>query len=296
MELRVLKYFLMVAREENITRAAGLLHVTQPTLSRQLIQLEEELGVTLFRRSKHNILLTNDGMLLKRRAQELVELAEKTEQELSHREETLAGEIAIGCGETCGMAHLAELMVAFREKHPLVQYRVYSATADDIKERIEKGLLDLGLLIEPVELKKYEMLRFPLRERWGILTRRDSPLAEKAEICPSDLLHTPLLLPVRGEVREELAGWFGSCFEQVTVAACYNLLINAAIMVKHHVGTALCFDLGTTVYDELCFVPLSTPIRDGVVLVWKKSAAASQAVERFIQEARNAEEAFSEMQ
>ena len=118
MELRVLKYFLMVAREENITRAAGLLHVTQPTLSRQLIQLEEELGVTLFRRSKHNILLTNDGMLLKRRAQEIVELAEKTEQELSHREETLAGEIAIGCGETCGMAHLAELMVAFREKHP----------------------------------------------------------------------------------------------------------------------------------------------------------------------------------
>lgn len=292
MELRVLKYFLIVAREENITKAASLLHITQPTLSRQLMQLEEELGVKLLRRNRHNVVLTDDGMLLKRRAQEIVELSDKAKQELSHQEETLTGDIAIGCGETCGMAHLADLMLSFREKYPLVRFRVHSSTADDIKDRIEKGLLDMGLLIEPVELRKYEMIRFPLQERWGILTRRDSPLAEKDEMIPADLLHTPLILPGREAVREELAGWFGECFEQVTVAAAYNLLINAAIMVKHHVGTALCLDLGTTLYDELCFVPLSPSTRSGVVLVWKKSQASSKAVEKFIEHTRNAEQAF----
>lgn len=150
MELRVLKYFLMVAREENITKAAQLLHVTQPTLSRQLMQLEEELGVQLFHRGKHNVTLTEDGMLLRRRAQELVFLSEKTKMELQHKEEMPTGEIAIGCGETKSMAALSEKMVSFRQKYPLVQFSIYSAIADDIKERLEKGLLDMGLLVEPV--------------------------------------------------------------------------------------------------------------------------------------------------
>ena len=148
MELRVLRYFLMVAREENITKAAQLLHVTQPTLSRQLQQLEQELGVTLFRRGKYNISLTEDGMLLKRRAQELVALSDRTMQELTNREQDISGEISIGCGETRNMTLLAEQMTAFRQKYPLVQFSLYSATADDIKERMEAGLLDMGLLID----------------------------------------------------------------------------------------------------------------------------------------------------
>ena len=147
MELRVLRYFLMVAREENITRAAEKLHITQPTLSRQLMQLEEDLGATLFRRNNHRITLTEDGMLLKRRAQELLELAEKTRREFQSREE-LTGEIAIGCGETCNMAYLSDWMMSFRREHPLVQFRIRTATADDVKERIENGLLDMGLLVE----------------------------------------------------------------------------------------------------------------------------------------------------
>lgn len=167
MEIRVLKYFLVVAREENITRAAQLLHITQPTLSRQLIQLEEELGVQLFRRSKYRIILTDDGMLLRRRAQEIVDLAEKTEREFLRQEEELSGEISIGCGETNSMSWLSERMAAFRREHPLVSFSIYSATADDIKDRLEKGLLDLGLLAEPVEIGRYDFIRMPREDVWG---------------------------------------------------------------------------------------------------------------------------------
>ncbi len=179
MELRVLKYFLMVAREENITKAASLLHITQPTLSRQLMRLEEELGTALFRRSNHSIVLTDDGMLFKRRAREIVALAEKTEQEFSHKEEALTGEISIGCGETRNMSFLSRQIALFRKEHPLVQFNIYSANADDIKERIEKGLLDFGLLMEPVDIGKYEFIRMPQKEQWGVLVREDSPLAHR---------------------------------------------------------------------------------------------------------------------
>ena len=159
MELRVLKYFLTVAREENITRAAALLHLTQPTLSRQLMNLEEELGVKLFNRSRYRIILTEEGMLLRRRAQEIVALSDKTEQELSREKNELTGEIAIGCGETQSMTFLSRQICAFRAQYPLVRFRIYSANADDIKERMEKGLLDLGLLMEPVDMGRYEFVR-----------------------------------------------------------------------------------------------------------------------------------------
>ena len=194
MELRVLKYFLVVAREENITRAAALLHVTQPTLSRQLMQLEEELGVKLFRRGRYHITLTDDGVLLRRRAQEIVDLA---------------GEIAVGAGETNSMTDLSLKIAAFRRLHPLVRFNIYSATADDIQDRLEKGLLDLGLLAEPVNIGRYSFLRMPGRDRWGVWVHRDSPLARREGVTPEELLGTPLLLARREEVRKELAGWFG---------------------------------------------------------------------------------------
>lgn len=170
MEIRVLRYFFMVAREENITRAAKLLHITQPTLSRQLIQLEEELGVKLFQRGRHDISLTEDGMLLKRCDMEIVSLSDKTIDELSHKEGSLSGEISIGCGETRSMSILAEKIAKFRDLQSLVQFDIYSAIADDIKERIENGVLDMGLLSEPVDIGKYEFIRMPIKERWGVLT------------------------------------------------------------------------------------------------------------------------------
>ena len=287
MELRVLNYFLMVAREENITKAAQLLHVTQPTLSRQLMQLEEELGVQLFHRGKHCVRLTEEGMLLRRRAQELVSLSEKTKQELQCREEVPAGEIAIGCGETKSMSLLSSSMVSFRERYPLVQFSIYSAIADDIKERIEKGLLDMGLLVEPVDISKYEYIRLPVKERWGVLVREDSPLARKASVTPEDLLDIPLIMSRREPVKNQLASWFGTVFDQMEIAAAYNLIVNAAFMVEQGLGVALCFDLGA-VFENLRFVPLWPRMETGSVLVWKKNQALSSAQAYFIRHIRNA--------
>ncbi len=288
LELRVLKYFLMVAREENITKAAALLHITQPTLSRQLIQLEEELGVKLFQRSKHSIILTEDGMLLKRRAQELVSLSDKTIQELSHNDNMLSGEIAIGCGETKSMLFISEQIRNFQQEYPLVQFSIHSAIADDIKERIEKGIFDMGLLAEPVDIGKYEFARMPQKEKWGILTHRDSELAEKEYVCPEDLTKIPLLMVERELVKNELASWFGDYYEELQIAATYNLIVNAAAMVKCGVGAALCFDLSANFYDDLCFVPLSPTLETGSVLVWKKNQTLGTAASRFIQLIKNA--------
>ena len=282
MELRVLNYFLMVAREENITKAAQLLHVTQPTLSRQLMQLEEELGVQLFHRGKHNVTLTEDGMLLRRRAQELITLSEKTKLELAHKEELISGEISIGCGETKSMSILSKSMNTFREKYPMVRFNIYSATADDIKERIEKGLLDIGLLTEPVDILKYEFVRMPFKERWGILVREDSPLAHKSAVTPEDLQNIPLIMVRRELVKNELANWFGDKFEHLEIAATYSLILNGANMVEQGLGAALCFELGVF-YENLCFVPLEPHMETGSVLVWKKNQTLSAAHAKFVQ-------------
>ncbi len=288
MEIRVLKYFLMVAREENITKAATLLHLTQPTLSRQLMQLEKELGVKLFHRSKHSIILTEDGMLLKRRAQEIVSLSHKTIQELSHKEDVLSGEIAIGCGETKGMLFLSEQIRKFQHKYPLVQFSIHSAIADDIKERIEKGILDIGLLMEPVDIGKYEFIRMPQREKWGILVRKDSELAEKESINPWDLTGVPLIMVKRELVKNELASWFGDYYEELQIAAVYNLILNAAAMVERGVGVALCFDLGVAFYEDLCFIPLTPTLETGSVLVWKKNQTLGAAASQFMSFLKNA--------
>ncbi len=288
MEFRVLKYFLMVAREENITKAAALLHLTQPTLSRQLMQLEAELGVKLFHRSKHSIILTEDGMLLKRRAQEIISLSDKTVQELSHKEDVLSGEIAIGCGETKNMLFLSEQIKKFRQKYPLVQFSIHSAIADDIKERIEKGVLDIGLLMEPVDVGKYEFIRMPQKEKWGILVRKDSELAAKESINPKDLTNVPLIMVKRELVKNELASWFGDYYEGLQIAATYNLILNAASMVERGVGVALCFDLGAAFYEDLCFIPLAPTLETGSVLVWKKNQTLGSATSQFMRYLKNA--------
>ena len=281
MELRVLKYFLVVAREENITKAAALLHVTQPTLSRQLMGLEEELGVKLFRRGKYHVALTDDGMLLRRRAQEIVELAEKTEQEFQRKEGKLAGDISIGTGESNSMTDLSRKIAAFRGEHPLVRFHIYSATADVIQERLEKGLLDLGMLIEPVDIGRYAFLRMPQKDRWGVLLPKEHPLAQKEAVTPKDLTGVPLLISGRETVRNELVGWFGDAYEKIEIAATFNLILNAANMVKNGVGAALCYDFGS-LSDVLTFVPLSPTLETGTVLAWKKDQACSPAAEQFL--------------
>lgn len=281
MEIRVLRYFLMTAREENITRAAELLHITQPTLSRQLMQLEKELGTKLFERSSHSIRLTEDGMLLRRRAQELVQLADSVEKEFRHSKEEMSGTISIGSGETGSMQELAEIIRDFQEKYPLVQYDLYTATADEIKERLDKGLLDIGLLTEPVDIMKYSFIRMKRKEKWGILVRRDSKLAEKTSIGPSDLLDVPVFLAHRALVKNEIEGWFGDYYDQVQIAGTYNLINNAAVMVRNHIGVAFCFQLQSQ-FDDLTYVPIEPQIETGAVIVWKKAQIVSRTTHQFI--------------
>lgn len=283
MELRVLQYFLAAAREENITKAAAFLHITQPTLSRQLMQMEEELGVKLFRRGKHNILLTEEGMLLRRRAQEIVDLAEKTAKELKHGEEMVSGEISIGCGETQNMKPLSEMIASFRQKYPDVSFNIYTAIADDVKERLENGLLDMGLLLEPVEIGRYHYVRMPLREKWQVLMRKDMELAEKQKITPDDLAGVPLIIARRQSVRNVLENWFGYDKEKLHIVSTCNLShYNQSVMVESGIGVALVMEFACN-QDTLCLRPLDPEIESGCVLVWKKNLTFSLAMQRFIE-------------
>ncbi len=259
------------------------MHITQPTLSRQLMQMEEELGVKLFRRGKHNILLTEEGMLLRRRAQEIVDLAEKTTKELMHGEEEVSGEISIGCGETKNIRPLSEMMASFHQKYPDVNFNIYTAIADDVKERLENGILDMGLLLEPVEISKYHYVRMPLKEKWQVLMRRDSQLAEKQKITPKDLTGVPLIMAKRQSVRNELENWFGYDREKLRIVSTCNLShYNQSVMVESGIGVALVMEFSCN-QDTLCLRPFDPKIESGCVLVWKKNLTLSPVVQRFIE-------------
>ena len=292
MELRVLKYFLAVAREENITKAAALLHLTQPTLSRQLMQLEEELGVQLFHRSRYHIILTDDGMLLRRRAQELVDLAEKTAMEFRQKDQ-LRGEISIGSGDLEGMSLLAGMLASFQKLHPEVTYQIYSGNADHTKERIEGGTLDLGLLLEPVDISKYDFIRMPVKERWGVLVHEDGPLAQKEAVTPEDLAGVPLILTRRELILQEMERWFGPYAQQLQVTATGNLPYNMALLAGAHMGAYLTLKLHCT-YDNLRFVPLSPLLESSTVLAWKKAEPFSPAVAGLIRHIKECLQAMSD--
>lgn len=285
MELRILKYFLMVAREENITKAALLLHVTQPTLSRQLMQLEEELGVSLFRRSNHNIVLTQEGLLLKRRAQEIVELEAKARSEFAKKDEELSGEITIGTGESRSMSLFSAMLTSFHALHPLVRFSLYSGNADHVKDRIEQGLLDIGLLMEPVDISKYDFVRLPMKEQWGLLVPEASDLAKRSAIVPADLVGLALMTPGRTLVQEEIAAWAEVEPSQLNLVLTYNLLNNVAWMVKQGLGAALCLHLDVH-YDGLTFVSLQPQMEVRSVIVWKKNQTTAAATAAFIDYAK----------
>lgn len=280
MELRVLRYFLAVAREENITKAAAFLRLTQPTLSRQLMQLEEELGVKLFQRGRHRIALTNEGRLLRRRAQELVDLADKTAREVSDSGRELIGEISIGAGESRGMSFLSQAIRLFQERYPKVVFHIFSGSADAVKERLDTGLLDLGLFTEPVDVEQYGFFRLKEKDRWGVLVREDSPLAKLRAVTPRDLENIPLIISGREIVQKELASWFGESWKSVHPAVTFNLGLNAANMVRCGVGAAVYLELGVS-FDGLRLLPLRPKMETGTVLVWKKGQVPSPAEAAF---------------
>lgn len=283
MELRNLKSFLVVAREENITRAANLLHMTQPSLSRQIMQLEKELSVKLFQRRNHSVLLTEQGRLLKRRAQEIAALASKTEKELLQGEKIVSGEISISCGETQNMEALTRLMVDFQEEYPHVSFDIYTAVADDVKERMESGILDIGLLLEPVEITGYHFLSMPQKEKWCVLMRADSPLAERSAIKAADLAGQRLILTRRKSVKNELENWLGEFYDQIRIVGTTNLsYYNRVMMVKNGFGIAACHEF-QNMDNELCLRSLIPELSNGSVLIWKKAQVFSPAVEKFLE-------------
>lgn len=285
MEIRVLKYFLMVAREENITRAANLLHISQPTLSRQMMQLEDELGVSLFHRGKHNIILTEDGLFLKRRAQEIVSLADRTQEDFLYRNEGLTGEITIGSGEFQSSRILSDMIASFRKMNPGVRFSIYSGNADAVKEQIESGVLDMGLLMEPVDISRYEFLHMPGKEEWGVLIREDSELARKEYIMPEDLSGFLQISSKRDLVQKELTLWLGEYADQVESVASGNLQYNIASMVKSGIGIAVTIRLDCS-YPGICFRPLRPRVESRTVLAWKKTQAFAPATSVFLSYAR----------
>lgn len=285
MELRVLNYFLAIAREENFTKAARQLHVTQPTLSRQIAQLEEELGVTLFMRSNHNIILTEDGMILKRRAQEILSLADKTKRDFLHKDENLEGVISIGSGEFLSTRCLTDCIAQFRKKHPLVRYELYSGNAGNIREHIERGLLDIGLMLEPIDIRKYEFICMPVKEEWGAFVREDSPLMDKHFISPQDLAGIPLILPLGDFAGSNVDKWLGGYAPQAEIVARGNLLYNEAAMAQSNIGAVIGIRLNCS-YDGLQFIPLNPALKIGTALAWKKEQMFSAATAAFIEFAK----------
>ena len=287
MEIRVLKYFVEAAREKNISRAATKLHVSQPAMSKQLKALEEELGKKLFKRSNHHIELTVEGQLFKRRAEEILEMVHKTKVEFEIMDNEIAGDIYIGCAESDSIKYLARVAKSLQEKYPKIHYHIYSGNGEDLYYRLESGLLDFSVTAQKVDITKYDHSAIPSPDTWGIIMRKDSPLAEKEKITVEDLRGLPLICS-REAMNEEYLQWFGSEFDKFNITVTYNLLYNAAIMVREGLGYAISFDkLADTGSDsEICFRPLYPELKSELQLIWKKYQLLSPAADLFLKQFR----------
>ena len=290
MELRVLRYFLAVAREQSITAAAETLHITQPTLSKQLRELEEELGKKLFTRGNRKITLTEEGMFLRKRAQEIVELADKTEADFAAGVGSVSGDIFIGSGETGAVRYLGRTLYKKRSIYPGVRFHLFSGNGEDVSDRLDKGLIDFALFVGMTDLKKYDYLKLPYHHRWGLILRRDDPLAAHEAVTPEMLMNVPILCSRQALIQNELSGWLGRPFEELNPAGTYNLIYNAAIMVEEGLGCAVCIDklLDTSGESAVCFRPFEPAIDAELFIAWKKyqffSAAAGKFLEMLQQE------------
>lgn len=295
MELRVLRYFLTIAREGSITNAAHALHVTQPTLSRQIHELEEELGQRLFVRGSHSISLTEEGMLLRKRAEDILELVQKTERDFARAGEAVSGDVYIGAGETVGVHFLTETAHRLQQQYPGIHFHISSGDGTDVCEQLDKGLIDFGLLFDMTDSAKYHVLPLPYRDTWGVLMRKDSPLAAKEAIEPADLRQQPLIISRQMEKKQFLQTWFGTEAEALHIVGTYSLVFNGSLMVEDGMGYALCLDriLNVTGDSPLCFRPLSPRREAAMYLVWKKYQVFSPAAEQYLEALHRAAEARS---
>lgn len=298
MEIRVLRYFLAVVKEQTVSGAAASLHLTQPTLSRQLKELEEELGKKLFVRGSHKIELTEEGMLLRKRAEQILELVSRTESDISSSSESLAGDIYIGAGETDAIKLIARAASKMRRDHPLVHFHIYSADGADVTERLDKGLIDFGVVFTPVDAGKHNIIKIPFRDEWGILMRRDSELAAHTAIKAADVRKLPLIISRQIADKAPVIKWFGTRLESLDVVSTYNLVYNASMMVRENIGYALTLDklINVSGDSELCFRRLDPPVYAELHFIWDRYQILTRSAQRFIEYVRaEIEEAGSEI-
>lgn len=283
-----MQYFLAIAREETISKAAESLHITQPTLSRQMKGLEEQLGKQLFIRGNRKINLTEEGILLRQRAEEIISLVEKTESEIIHSDTTISGDIYIGSGETEGMRILAKVIDTCHKEYPKIKFHLYSGNSQDVVEKIENGLIDFGVLIEPADISKYDFIKIPVKDKWGVLMRKDSPIASLKSITADTLKKLPLICSSQEIVKNEISGWLNDDYNKLNIVATYNLIYNASLLVEEGSGYALGLDklINTSGNSKLCFIPLEPKLEVGLTLIWKKYHLFSKAASYFLNQLR----------
>lgn len=288
MDIRVLRYFLAVAREQSYSAAAERLYLSQPTLSRQLKELEEELGKPLLIRSNKGVTLTEDGMILRKRAEEIVELLDKAEQEVRQSDSHISGKVYIGAGETYAVRLIADTAKRMQAEYPDVTYSIYSADATDVMERLERGIIDFGIIFQSYDAAKYEGIEMPLRDRFGLLMRRDHPLAEKERIELDDLAELPLIVPKQRNHRELMLHRFGLDGSRIRTVAEYNLVYNGSVMAREGLGCCLCLDrlINVSGDSELCFRPLHPAVQVGCHFVWKRYTVFTKAAALFLERFR----------
>ena len=289
MDIRILQYFLAVAREQTISGAAESLHMTQPPLSKQIKELEDELGKQLFVRGKRRITLTREGMLLRKRAEEIVSLVEKTRAEISAPDTSVSGDVYIGGGETEGMRNIAKTIFKIQAQYPDIHFHFFSGDGLDVTERLDRGLIDFGTLIEPIDLSKYDSIRLPRPDIWGLLLRKDHPLAQKKAICPDDLLDVPLVSSRQLINENGLSGWLGYNFEKLHIVASGNLLNNLRLLAEEGVGCVITLDgiINLSGDSPLCFRPFVPRMESWMYLAWKKYQVFSPAAEIFLKALQN---------
>lgn len=263
--------------------------MTQPPLSRQLKDLENEIGKQLLIRGSRKVTLTEDGMLLRKRAEEMIDLMEKTKAELSSSDEQISGDIYMGSGETEAVSTIAKVAKDLQKEPPFIRYHIYSGDAEHIIERLDKGLIDFGLLVEPVDIAKYDYIKLPVKDTWGVLMRKDSPLAAKENICAEDLWDKPLIMSQQTVNSDEMGSWFHRDVAKLNIVATYNLVYNASRFVKMGVGYAITLDklINTSGDSSLCFRPLYPVSEAGLCIVWKKYQVFSRAAEQFLKQIQN---------
>ena len=283
-ETRLLQYFLAVAEEQSITKAAEYLHISQPTLSKQMMDLEEALGRQLLVRGRKKITLTEEGTFLRGRAQEIISLMDKTESAFRENEQSISGDVYIGCGEHRSTFTIMQIIRSIQEEYPDIRFHFFSSNADAIIERLDKGLLDMGFLLEPEITPRYDYKKLPLREAWGILMRKDSPLADVETISFAMLADLPLIMPSQTSNRGRMKAYFTEANVNPHVVSTYNLIYNAGLMVEAGIGYALCIDelINTAGSHPLSFRPLSPELYSDVYLFTKKYQVFSKAAKLFL--------------